>query len=95
MKRKKSHSVYLIFILISFLGFILLFTFSSLNLKNIDYGYRIQELLDSKKKLEEDIDQLKSIKASLLNLERVENIVMKRLNYQYPEPNQFIKVFED
>lgn len=72
-----------------------MFTFSSLNLKNIDYGYRIQELLESKKKLEEGIDQLKSIKASLLNLERVENIVMKKLSYQYPEPDQFIKVFED
>lgn len=82
-----------VFAFIAFLVFILLFTYSSLNLKNIDYGYRMQKLLQSQKLLEEEIDKLKAEKANLLNLERVEREVMKNLGYRYPKPEQFIKIF--
>ncbi len=73
----------------------LIFSFLSLNLKNVDYGYQMQELRARKKNLNEEIARLKAKKASLLNLERVEDIVINKLGYQYPEPEQFIKVFED
>jgi len=94
MRENKKKSINGIFALITFLVFVLLFTYSSLNLKNIDYGYKMQELVQSEKSLIEEIDKLKAEKAKLLNLERVEKIVMKRLGYRYPKPEQFIKVFE-
>jgi len=53
----------------------------------------MQELVDKEQKLQEEIAKLKSDKAQLLNLERVERIVTKELQYQYPEPDQFIKVY--
>lgn len=93
MKKKKSSNS--VFILIAFIVFILVFTYLSLNLKNIDFGYELQELMEQEKNLREEIDKLKAQKAKLLNLERVEDIVIKKLGYQYPEPDQFIKVFED
>lgn len=80
-------------ILISVIVFILLFTYLSLNLKTIDFGYEMQELTEAKQQLQEEIDKLKSDKARLLNLERVERVVIKELGYQYPSPEQFIKVF--
>ena len=94
MKNRNKRSINGIFILITFLVFVLLFTYSSLNLKNIDYGYKMQELTQAEKTLKEEIDTLKAEKAKLLTLERVEKIVMKRLGYRYPKPEQFIKVFE-
>lgn len=93
MKKKKSSNS--VFVLIAFIVFILVFTYLSLNLKNIDFGYEMQELMEKEKVLQEEIDKLRAQKAELLNLDRVEKIVMKKLNYQYPEPDQFIKVFED
>jgi cell division protein FtsL len=95
MTTKKDNSLGGLFILMMVVVFILLFLYSSLNLKDIDYGYKIQELHEKEKKLTEEIDQLKAEKANLLNLKRVENIVVSRLGYQYPEPEQFIKVFEE
>ena len=95
MKKENKQSISGVFILIAFFIFILLFTYSSLNLKNIDYGYKMQNLLQKQKKLKEEIDRLKARKAILLNLERVEKVVMKRLGYRYPEPEQFIKIFEN
>ncbi|MCK4836072.1 MAG: cell division protein FtsL [Candidatus Aminicenantes bacterium] len=94
MKTKKKQSISGIFVLIAFFVFILLFTYSSLNLKNIDYGYKMQKLLQAQKKLKEEIDKLRAKKATLLNLERVEKVVMKELGYRYPEAEQFIKIFE-
>lgn len=92
---KKKNSSNSVFVLIAFIVFILVFTYLSLNLKNIDFGYEMQELMEKEKVLKEEIDKLRAQKAELLNLDRVEKIVMKKLNYQYPEPDQFIKVFED
>lgn len=94
MRKRKKKSINALFVLITFMVFILLFTYSSLNLKNIDYGYKMQELLQSEKLLIEEIDKLKAEKAKLLNLDRVEKIVMKQLGYRYPKPEQFIKVFQ-
>ncbi len=93
MKQKKSSGG--IFVLVALIVFILVFTYLSLNLKSIDFGYDIQALIEKERQLKEEIDRLKAVKASLLNLERVEKIVTQQLGYQYPEPDQFIKVFED
>lgn len=76
-------------------SFAVLFVYSSLNLKNIDFGYRLQELKQQEKKLNEELGRLKAEKSSLLKLERVERIVRNRLGYQYPAPEQLIKVFEE
>jgi len=94
MKKNKDKSLIRVFIVVMLFVFILLFIYSSLNLKNIDYGYRMHELILREKVLNEEVDKLKSQKASLLNLKRVEEIVKKRLNYQYPRSDQFIKIFE-
>jgi cell division protein FtsL len=93
MKKKKTSTG--VFIFVAFIVFILVFTYLSLNLKNIDFGYEMQELMEKEKLLKEEIDKLKAKQAELLNLERVEQKVIKELGYQYPEPDQFIKVFED
>ncbi|MCK4766245.1 MAG: hypothetical protein KAW12_28885 [Candidatus Aminicenantes bacterium] len=92
--KKKGKSLNGIFLLMAFIVFILVFTYLSLNLKNIDYGYDLQELREKEKALLEEVAILQARRATLLNLERVEDIVMNRLKYQYPEPHQFIKVFE-
>lgn len=95
MKKSKDKSLVRVFMIVMFFVFILLFTYSSLNLKNIDYGYRMHELILREKALKEKVDKLKAQKASLLNLKRVERIVKKKLNYQYPRKDQFVKVFEN
>lgn len=94
-EREKQAGKNKVWILITFLGFVLLFTYLSLNLKNIEMGYQMKALLDKETRLQEEIDKLKSDKARLLNLERVEREVTKKLGYQYPTPDQFIKVFEE
>ena len=94
MKSQKKQSVSGIFILVTFMVFILLFTYSSLNLKNIDYGYKMQKLIQHQKTLMEEIDKLRANKAKLLNLDRIEKVVMNQLGYRYPKPEQFIKIFE-
>lgn len=78
----------------SLIAFILIFTYLSLNLKNIDTGYEIQELNIQTKKLNEELDRLKSKKATLLNLHRVEKEVVEKLYYQYPESAQIIRINE-
>ena len=93
--KKKKRSFVTVFVMYILLAFMILFTYSSLNLKNIDYGYKMQELVLKEKKLQEEIDKLKAVKANLLNLSRVERIVMQKLGYIHPKPEQFIKVFEE
>lgn len=75
--------------------FLLIFTYLSLNLKTVDFGYEMQELVQYREKLKIEIDKLKAQKAILLNLDRVEKKVINQLGYQYPEPDQFIKVYEE
>jgi len=89
----EKKSVLPAFVLFLAIIFVILFTYLSLNLKSIDYGYKTQELLKQKKLLVSEIDKLKAKKEQLLNLERVEKIATKKLKYQYPRPEQFIKVF--
>jgi|GEM_PF-778573 len=73
------------------LVFVILFAYSSLNLKMIDLGYRQQELVQMEKRLIEEIDRLKAEKAQLLNLDRVERIAVGELHYQYPQAGQLIR----
>lgn len=93
MKKKKTSNV--IWLLVMGIAFSLLFTYLSMNLKNIDSGYEMQELLEREQELKEEIVKLQADKASLLNLDRVEEIVTAKLGYQYPQPDQFIKVFAE
>lgn len=95
MKKNESETHKALWLPVSIAAFILIFCYLSLNLKNIDFGYEMQELAEEETVLEEQINKLKAEKASLLNLERVESIVINKLNYQYPEPDQFIKVFDE
>ncbi len=94
-KKKKNGTGNGLWVFASVIAFILIFGYLSLNLKNVDFGYEMQELSERERELKEEINKLRAGKASLLNLERVEDIVINKLNYQYPEPGQFIKVFED
>lgn len=82
---------FLLLILTGLLIFIVLFAYSSLNLKNIDYGYRLQELNQKERRLREEIDRLKAEKAKLFNLERVERIAREKLGYEYPQSGQVIQ----
>jgi cell division protein FtsL len=81
--------------ILAFFIFFVLFIYSSLNLKNVDLGYRQHELLLAEKKLRLEIDSLQARRAGLLNLERMEKIAVEKLGYQYPEPGQIIKVVEN
>ena len=90
--RKKSNYGKLI-ALTAFVLFTLLFTYSSLNLRNTDYGYEKQRLKNKKRELRETIDLLSAKKAILLELGRVERIVVQKLGYDYPEKGQIIKVY--
>jgi cell division protein FtsL len=80
--------------ILAFFIFFVLFTYSSLNLKNVDLGYQQHVLLQVENKLHQEIDSLQAQKAELLNLERMEKIAIEELGYQYPEPGQIIKVVE-
>lgn len=92
MKKKSSNRTWL---LVTVIAFILVFTYLSLNLKSIDSGYEMQELFEKEQELKEEITELQAEKASLLNLDRVEKVVTAELGYQYPQPDQFIKVFAE
>ena len=81
--------------ILAFFIFFVLFIYSSLNLKNVDLGYRQHELLLVEKKLRLEIDSLQARRAGLLNLERMEKIAMEKLGPQYPEAGQIIKVVEN
>jgi cell division protein FtsL len=81
--------------ILAFFIFAILFTYSSLNLKNVNLGYQQHDLLQQEKKLRAEIDRLQAQKALLLNLERMEKIVMEKLGYQYPETDQIVKVVEN
>ena len=84
----------LIVVSIGMITFILIFTYLSLNLKNVSSGYEMQELVLYREKMTAEIAQLTSQKAQLLNLNRVEKEVIEKLGYQYPEADQFIKIYE-
>jgi len=80
---------------LAFFIFLVLFIYSSLNLKNVDLGYRQHELLLAEKQLRQEIDSLQASKAGLLNLERMERVAIEELGYQYPQAGQIIKVVEN
>lgn len=80
---------------LAFFIFLVLFIYSSLNLKNVDLGYRQHELLLAEKQLRSEIDSLQARKAGLLNLERMERVAREELGYQYPQAGQIIKVVDN
>jgi len=80
--------------ILAFFIFVILFTYSGLNLKNVDLGYQQHELLQQEKKMRAEIDRLQAQKALLLNLERMEKIAVEQLGYQYPQADQIIKVVD-
>ncbi len=79
---------------LAFFIFLVLFIYSSLNLKIVDLGYRQHELLLAETRLRLEIDSLLAQKAGLLSLERMEKVAREELGYQYPEAGQIIKVVE-
>ena len=93
MKKKSNYGK--LIALTAFVLFTLLFTYSSLNLRNTDYGYEKQKLIKKKRELKESIDVLSAKKAMLLDLARVERIVVKELGYDYPVKDQIIKVYSE
>jgi cell division protein FtsL len=95
MSKKGKTPVNFRLAILAFFIFVILFTYSGLNLKNVDLGYQQHELLQQEKKMRMEIDRLQAQKALLLNLERMEKIAIEKLDYQYPEPDQIIKVVED
>ncbi len=90
--KKKSHYGKLIVLTVIIL-FTLLFTYSSLNLRNTNHGYEKQKLINEKRVLKEEVDILSARKAVLLALGRVEKIAINKLGYVYPKEGQVIKVY--
>ncbi len=72
--------------------FLLLALYLNLNLSGINYGYQLQRLSNEQDVVTEEIDQLLAKRAALLNLQRVEDVAIRELSYQYPQGDQYIKV---
>lgn len=85
-RRTAAVSIFVVFML-----FILLFTYSSLNLKSIDYGYKMQALTQQAETLEIEIDKLRAERAFLVSLERVDRFARSRLGLVPPTPEQVIR----
>ncbi len=91
--RNRSRSTLRLAVLAFFI-FLVLFIYSSLNLMNVDLGYRQHELLLAEGRLRQEIDSLLARKAGLLSLERAERVAREELGYQYPQAGQIVKVVE-
>ena len=94
MNRRERNRNGLRLAVLAFFIFLVLFIYSSLNLKIVDLGYRQHELFLAETRLRLEIDSLLAQKAGLLSLERMEKIAREELGYQYPEAGQIIKVVE-
>jgi hypothetical protein len=92
-ERNRSRSTLRLAVLAFFI-FLVLFIYSSLNLMNVDLGYRQHELLLAEGRLRQEIDSLLARKAGLLSLERAERVAREELGYQYPQAGQIVKVVE-
>lgn len=75
--------------------FLLLALYLNLNLSSINCGYQLQRLSKEREVIREEIDQLRAKRAALLNLQRVEDVVIGKLSYQYPRGDQYIKVMAE
>lgn len=93
MRRRRSRSVLRLAVLAFFI-FLVLFTYSSLNLMHVDLGYRQHELLRQEARLRLEIDALRARRAGLLSLERIERVAREELGYQYPQPDQIVRIAE-
>jgi cell division protein FtsL len=91
--RNRSRSTLRLAVLAFFI-FLVLFIYSSLNLMNVDLGYRQHELLLAEGRLRQEIDSLLARKAGLFSLERAERVAREELGYQYPQAGQIVKVVE-
>jgi cell division protein FtsL len=91
--RNRSRSALRLAVLAFFI-FLVLFIYSSMNLMNVDLGYRQHELLLAESRLRLEIDSLLACRAGLLSLERTERVAREELGYQYPEAGQIVKVVE-
>lgn len=80
-------------VFLTLLIFLVLFSFSSLNLKTIEYGYQLQSLRQQMKSLQEELDKLQARRALLMNLERIESVAVEKLGFHYPGNGQIIKVY--
>lgn len=80
-------------VFVTFMLFLLLFTYSSLNLKNIDYGYKMQALKEQVDTLQIEIDKLEAERAFLVSLERVDHLARTRLGLAPPSREQVIRAF--
>lgn len=78
---------------VGFMVFVLLFTYSSLNLKNIDFGYKMQALKQEADSLRIEIDKLRARRAFLNNLERVDSVARRQLDLAPPREDQLIRVY--
>ncbi len=94
MKLRERSRTGLRLAVLAFFIFLVLLVYSSLNLKNVDLGYRQHELIMAESRLRLEIDSLQAQKAGLLSLERMEKVAREQLGYQYPEAGQIIKVVE-
>lgn len=91
--RKRSRSAIRLAVLAFFI-FLVLFVYSSMNMMNVDLGYKQHELLLAESRLRLEIDSLLATKAGLLSLERTERVAREELGFQYPEAGQIVKVVE-
>jgi len=80
-------------VFVTFMLFVLLFTYSSLNLKNIDYGYKMQALKQKVETLRIEIDKLAAERAFLVSLDRVDRLARTRLGLEPPRQDQVIRAF--
>lgn len=94
MSRRSRSASSLRLAVLAFFIFLVLFVYSSLNLRIVDLGYRQHELLQAEARLHLEIDSLRAQKAGLLSLERMEKVACEELGYQYPEAGQIIKIAE-
>jgi cell division protein FtsL len=92
-RRQRSRSAIRLAVLAFFI-FLVLFIYSSMNLMNVDLGYRQHELLLAEGRLRLEIDALLARRAGLLSLERIERVARQELGYQYPEAGQIVTVAE-
>ncbi len=79
-------------VFVGFMVFVLLFTYSSLNLKSIDFGYKMETLKQEADALRIEIDKLRASRAFMINLERVDTIAREQLKLLPPREDQVIRV---
>jgi len=91
--RRRRNAAVAVFV--TFMLFVLLFTYSSLNLKNIDFGYKMQALKQQVEVLQIEIDKLRAERAFLVSLDRVDRLARSRLGLAPPSQDQVIRAVRE